>query len=356
MSRKICFFNSFFTEHGQERANFAERFLPRDSDLFILTRSGENKYKLRKTKVIEISGNKLKLIFRLRKFCRKEKIDILLNLGNPQEAYALFFATLLTKTKYVVNIVGDIWNRPKVQKKLKDKIFLHIQNLFFPLSFIFSKKIVLPPGDIEFLTKKYFPFLKRKIMAIPLIMDESLFHSKNKRASRKKLGLPLKKEIILFVGRIDYLKGSDILLSLIKKNPKRFFILIGKILDKNFLKERFKNVSLVPFLDNRKKLVEYYNSADLLIHPSRTEGNPLVPREAMLCETPALVSRISSLRLIKQAFKANLDSEDMQKKIDEFFSLSKEQRKQIGEVNRQSIIDETSYKHLSKLHKEAIIG
>lgn len=355
MIKKICFFNSFFTTHGQDRAAYAEKFLPKNIELFLLTLSGQNKYNLRRTEIIEIKGNKLALIFGLRKFCKREGINLLINLGNPQEAFALFLASLFSKTEYIINIVSDIWNRPRVQEKIKDKIFLYAQNLFFPLIFLFSKKTVFCSKDIERKTKKYLAFLKKKIISTPLITSEKLFSPKNQKKLRKKLKIPLQKKIILFIGRIDYLKGSDILFSLIKKNPDKLFILVGRILDEKFINEKLTNVILVPFLDH-KNLVNYYNCADLFILPSRVEGYGLVPREAMLCRTPALVSDIPSLRLIPGAIKAKLNEEDFQKKIDKFFSLSKKEREEVGRKSRKLIIKECSYDVLAKRHKDAVLG
>jgi D-inositol-3-phosphate glycosyltransferase len=104
------------------------------------------------------------------------------------------------------------------------------------------------------------------------------------------------------------------------------------------------------------ELVTFYNAADLCILPSRIEAYGLVPREAMLCRTPALVSDIAALRLIEPALKAKLNVKDFQEQIDRFFSMSKKQREDLGKESRESIIKENSYEILKEQKKELLLS
>ena len=105
-----------------------------------------------------------------------------------------------------------------------------------------------------------------------------------------------------------------------------------------------------------EELVDYYNSADLFIFPSRIEAYGLVHREAMLCETPALVSDIPTLRLTKYAFKSKPNVKDMQKQINEFFSMPKKERKKLGEISRDYIIKNNSYDQIKNKRKDLLLN
>jgi glycosyltransferase involved in cell wall biosynthesis len=334
--------------------SYAEKYLPKNIKLFLLTPPEHNKYKLKRTKIVEVLGNKLIFTLKLRQFCKKNNIDLLVNLGSPNETFAMLLATLGLKTEYTINLLGNIWKSPKVQEALSKKAFLFIENFLLAIPFIFAKRIIQPSSDINEKTKKYFFFIKNKIEQAHLIIDEKMFSPKSKIKARKKLNLPLKKPLILFIGRISYLKGSDLLMELAKKNPNKLFILIGKIMDNKF-SSKLNNL-LILQEKPIKELVDYYNSADLFIFPSRMEGYGLVPREAMLCQTPALVSDIESLRLIKPALKAKLSVEEMQEQIDKFFAMSEKEREELGKLSRKYIIKENSYKNLKDKHRDLLLN
>ena len=355
MIKKICFFSTSFATHKQVRIEYLERYIPKNVQLFFLTPKKNNKYKLKRTKIIEIPGEKINFTLKLRKFCRINKIDLLVNFGTSNESFGMFFAIFGAKTKYIINEIGDIWNILKLEKSLLKRFFLFFRNIALIIPFIFAKRIIYPSSDICNQNKKIFFFIKNKMKQIPLIIDEKIFFHKDKTKTRKKLKLPLKRDIILYVGRIFYLKGSDILLDLIKKNPDKLFILIGNVIDKHYQKLKLPNLLLIPSAD-LKELVNYYNSADLFIFPSRIEAYGLVHREAMLCETPVLVSDIPALRLTEHALKAKPNFEGMQKEIDKFFSMSKDKRKKLGRISRKYVIKENSYKNLKNKKKELLLN
>ncbi len=355
MIKKICFFSTCFEIHKQVRAEYAEKYLPKEIELFLLTPPKHNHYKLKRMKVIEISGNKINFIFKLRKFCKENKMDILVNLGTSNESFGMLFATFGLKTRYIINEIGNMWGGLKLENKICKKLPSFVRILFLTIPFAFAKKIIYLSNDVCEQNKKRFFFIKRKMVQTHLEIDNKLFFPKNKIKVRKKLNLPAKKEIILFVGRIFYFKGSDILLEIIKNNPNKLFILVGGIMDENYKKQELKNILLIPSV-NAGELVDYYNSADLFIFPSRVESYGLVQRESMLCETPVLVSDIPALRLTEYALKAKLTVEDMQKEIDKFFSMSKKERETLGKLGRKYIIKTNSYDVLKEEHKNLLLN
>jgi glycosyltransferase involved in cell wall biosynthesis len=339
----------------QIRADYIEKCLPKDIELFLVTTKGNNKYQLKRAKITEFSNNLASLTFSLRKFCRQNNIDLLVNLGNPQESFIMLLSTLFTKTNYMVNIVSNIIERARVQENFSEKFILSVQNFFLPISFYFSKKIILPSKDITKKTKRRLFFMKNRVIHSPLILDDIQFSPMNKNKARRMLNLPLKKKIILSVGRIQYLKGSDILFELIKNNPDKLFILIGHLMDNKFINSKLKNLKVLNSI-NSKQLTKYYNSADLYISASRLEAYNLSFREAMLCGIPCIVSDIDSSRTTRSTLKVGLNAEEMQKQIIRFFAMPEKQRAMIGRNSRDEIIKECSFNLLKDKHKDLLLN
>ena len=112
---------------------------------------------------------------------------------------------------------------------------------------------------------------------------------------RTKYNIPEEKIVFGFVGSVSHRKGIDVLVKAIERCKDLNIHLVilgdGKIeWLKQLLSENNINhmVTLVPFRDPQ----EIYSLMDVLILPSRQEGFPLVPLEAMMMKTPVLRSNI----------------------------------------------------------------
>jgi len=99
---------------------------------------------------------------------------------------------------------------------------------------------------------------------------------------RKKLGLPLDKFIVLSVGFISYVKGTDIALDWLKSisGPGDYLIIIGSTDSRYFevSKELIKRIENLSSNDNfchiekTLNIEEYYRAADIFNLPDRREG------------------------------------------------------------------------------------
>ncbi len=156
-----------------------------------------------------------------------------------------------------------------------------------------------------------------KIVVVPCGVDLERFHPIPQEEAREALGLPRDQKLILFVGRIEPLKGID---TLIRAMPRvalqlprgardvSVAIIGGDAGDdparmtEEMLRLRELRCSLgledlVAFLGARSQetLPLYYSAADVVVMPSHYESFGMVALEAMACGTPVIASRVGGL-------------------------------------------------------------
>ena len=112
------------------------------------------------------------------------------------------------------------------------------------------------------------------------------------------------RKMILFLGRLHWLKGADILIEALSRLPElsALHLVIAGSDDgaERQLKERVQlkglgeRVTFTGFLDDRQKLNALVDS-DVVVIPSRREGFPLTVLEAMACETPVILTSACDL-------------------------------------------------------------
>jgi D-inositol-3-phosphate glycosyltransferase len=146
-----------------------------------------------------------------------------------------------------------------------------------------------------------------RIDVVPCGVDLDLFTPADKRSARRSLGLGDGERIILFVGRIEPLKGIDILINAAAQlhDDENFRVLIvggdaraaGQIAALRELAARLgvdHHISFVGAVDHQD-LPAYYNAADVCVVPSYYESFGLVAVESMACGTPVVASRVGGL-------------------------------------------------------------
>jgi len=145
-----------------------------------------------------------------------------------------------------------------------------------------------------------------RVCVVPCGVDLDLFKPSDKETARAALSLNGKR-MVLFVGRIEPLKGVDILLAaaaqLKAESDFQVFIVGGdgtandEIKRLQWLTADLGITPRVSFLGSvdHDRLPLFYNAADLCVVPSYYESFGLVALEAMACGTPVVASRVGGL-------------------------------------------------------------
>jgi D-inositol-3-phosphate glycosyltransferase len=145
-----------------------------------------------------------------------------------------------------------------------------------------------------------------RIAVVPCGVDLDLFHPEDKEAARRALGYN-DERIILFVGRIEPLKGIDILIGAaaqLAEESDCYVLIVGgdrhsrrQVSHLQGLASDLGIGERVCFLGavDHEKLPLYYNAADVCVVPSFYESFGLVALEAMACGTPVVASRVGGL-------------------------------------------------------------
>jgi len=148
-----------------------------------------------------------------------------------------------------------------------------------------------------------------KVSIIPCGIDLGLFHPLDKQKARSELGLDDSK-VLLFAGRIEPIKGIDILLRAMARLPDSIemrLLIVGG--DSASADEMTRLCSVVGELGigdkvtflgtvEHGKMPLFYGAADVCVVPSYHESFGLVALEALACGTPVVASRVGGLATI----------------------------------------------------------
>ena len=146
-----------------------------------------------------------------------------------------------------------------------------------------------------------------KINVVLAGVDLELFKPTDRQDARQVLGIRENK-VILYVGRIEPLKGIEILLraaTLLEHTSDTRVLIVGGSPGSDTELDRLRALAvqleiadLVTFTGavRQTELPRYYGAADIFVLPSHSESFGLAALEAMACGTPVIVSRVGGLK------------------------------------------------------------
>lgn len=160
-----------------------------------------------------------------------------------------------------------------------------------------------------------------KVAIVPCGVDTDLFRPIRQVDAREALGRDQCERLVLFVGRIEQIKGIDVLLDalglLFKRRPdlrgELCLLVVGgaidpgadapeteKIEELRRLVHEHRMEDSVDFVGSvdQDRLALWYSAADLCAVPSLTESFGLVALEAMACGVPVVATRVGGLQTV----------------------------------------------------------
>lgn len=173
---------------------------------------------------------------------------------------------------------------------------------------------------------KYYGIKDHKVEVVHNGIDEDYFQQKeifnNKLINLKRDG----SKVVLFLGRITIQKGPDYFIKMAKRvldqEPKVYFLIVGSGDMEKYIMHMAADLKIadrILFVGWLKgdDLAHAYQASDLFVMPSVSEPFGIVPLEAMINNTPVLISKQSGVaEVTTNVLKADFwDVDEMANKI-----------------------------------------
>ncbi|EFV12816.2 D-inositol-3-phosphate glycosyltransferase [Segniliparus rugosus ATCC BAA-974] len=170
-----------------------------------------------------------------------------------------------------------------------------------------DRMIVNTQAEAEHLAQ-YYAAEPQKIDVVAPGVDLAVFNPGDKAGARAALGLDPSEQIVAFVGRIQPLKGPDVLLAamaeILRSKPGTRLLVVGEASGSGLSPARLAaaaedlgvagQVTMWP-AQPPARLAQVYRAADLVAVPSHSESFGLVAVEAQACGTPVVAARVGGL-------------------------------------------------------------
>lgn len=118
--------------------------------------------------------------------------------------------------------------------------------------------------------------------------------SESTEAARKKAGAKPDDFLVVFLGRLERVKGVDLLIDAVRSLPDKDLkvAIVGGGEDEQEIRDRASGEPRILFAGYSDRPAEWYGAADVVVMPSRSEPFALVALEAMACGAPILASNV----------------------------------------------------------------
>ena len=195
------------------------------------------------------------------------------------------------KLPYVVTVHGSDINIIARNSSVKNKVVNVLRS---------ADAVVAVSNDLLNKVKKI-TGRSHRLFHIPNGIDEKKFFPANKEYAKKQLNLSVFKKHLLFVGRLEPVKGIPLILDALSLLPKNIdLIIVGVGSKKNDLEKHVKNMGLVNRVlfagaVEHNELHHYYQAADALVLASYSEGWPTVILEALACGIPVVSPKVGGV-------------------------------------------------------------
>jgi len=221
---------------------------------------------------------------------------------SPISTIAAMLYSLIKNKPLVATYHGDLIFQ---YKNLIDRMLTHY--VLFLMKFSLNHaKVIISPSKYFINESRILQQYKNKIVVVTNGIHLENFPPYSKQECRQKLGLPINKNIILFLSFLYSKKGPDVLINAMPKILHELhdteLIIVGEGPLLGDLEELVKklniahSVKFTGFIEEKLKPF-YYNASDVFVLPSTatSESFGIVNLEAMACGVPVVASRIGGI-------------------------------------------------------------
>ncbi|TFF90912.1 MAG: glycosyltransferase family 1 protein [Promethearchaeota archaeon] len=305
--------------------------------------------------VINIGKNYLNLFYVLHNLSKILDIDLirienLLLSGPPVHAFSI-----IKKIPYI------IWLGGNERKSLVLKYGKNVFSLLLSKIIILFERVLLSKANFVFpVTEELLELTNKRKVKNKYLSPNYVDLTKFKKILSERKD-PDPNLHVLYVGRFEEEKGIRTLLKSIKILFEEIDIfelwLVGdgslKPWIMNFISEfKMEKVKLLGKFDH-DEMPKIYNSGDIFVLPSLTEGSPASLIEAMSCGTASIATKVGEcVNIIKNRYNGLLVEPDNPNKLSQAIKkliLDKELREKFSKNGRKSIVNYT--KNYKKIHE-----
>ncbi|MDA0147615.1 glycosyltransferase [Vibrio sp. LaRot3] len=201
----------------------------------------------------------------------------------------LIYAGIAAKNAHVacrIHTEHDAWHLTQPKRAFVQRVALKLAKPFL----VADAQLVKQKLD------ERFDYPKTRVIKNGIDCDR--FKPASQSLARQQLGLPLEPVIIGSAGRLEHVKGHDVLIQALTMLPKHYHLAIaGSGSQAHTLKDLAAQCGVserIIWLGQVDNMPRFYQSLDLFCLPSRCEGFPLATLEAQACNIKALASDVGA--------------------------------------------------------------
>ena len=187
-----------------------------------------------------------------------------------------------------------------------------------PLAIRHCAGLIIPSAAEQARVHSRYDIPPAKVASIFNPVDPEIWAPVDRHQAREKLGIPAQARVVVWHGRVSIRpKGLDVLLDAWRRTCVRRpgqdlrLVLVGAGNDDRRLAQRISELDvdnilwIQGFASDRAALRESLSAGDLYVFPSRHEGFPVAPLEAMSCGLPLVAADASGIAEILPELEAS---------------------------------------------------
>lgn len=141
---------------------------------------------------------------------------------------------------------------------------------------------------------------RARVRVVPNGIDRELFTPRDQAQARRELGLPSDRPLALFVGRLEPVKGPDLAIQALARLEACDLVMVGAGSLEAELKQSAAALGVAERVhwagqQSHGEIPRYVAAADMLILPSRAEGQPNAVLEAVSAGRPVAAASVGGV-------------------------------------------------------------